>query len=247
MEIKIYLGEMHDRCLALLSELKFDKHHALHFGLVSLYSSLVELVGCILILLNNNGKLGIRPLFRTFLETYVEFHNLAQDPKYGYTIEANDLKEWLKVLRAAIDKNPYLAGIGALPNLTSIIDDSESELQILKKKGYEPISIYDKFRRAEMEDEYRSLYNFMCTDTHSNKRALINRHAEIADGDYNLVVYMNSSDESFLPVMDSAAGLLASATICLHELFGSAAVAEAKLLQENLQGVRSRYGNEVEP
>jgi Family of unknown function (DUF5677) len=243
MEIKIYLGEMHDRCLTLLSGLKFDKHHALHFGLVSLYGSLVELVGCILILLNNNGKLGIRPLFRTFLETYVEFHNLAQDSKYGYIIEANDLKEWLKVLRAARNENPYLAEIGALPNLASIIEDSESELQNLKKKGYEPLSIYDKFRRAEMEAEYRSLYNFMCTDTHSNKRALINRHAEIADGDYNLVVYMNPPDESFLPVLDSSAGLLASATIRLHELLDSGAVAEAKLLHENLQEVRSKYGD----
>ena len=188
MEIKGYLAELHDRCLALLSGLKFDKHHALHFGLVSLYSSLIELVGCILILMDNSGKLGVRPLFRTFLEAYVEFYNLAQDPKYGYFIEANDLKEWLRVLRAARDtKNPDLAKIAALPNLASIIANSERELQDLKKKGCEPLDICAKFKRADMEEEYRSLYNFLCTDTHSNKRALINRHAEISDGDYELV------------------------------------------------------------
>lgn len=244
MEIQEYLGELHDRCLALLSGLKFNKHHALHFTLVSLYSSLVELVGCIFILMNNNGKLGVRPLFRTFLEAYIEFQNLAQDPKYGYFIEANDLKEWLKVLNAARDtKNPYLADISALPNLDSIIADAEKELQDLKRKGYEPLDIYSKFKRANMVEEYRSLYNFLCTETHSNKRALIDRHAEIGADDYELVVYKNPPDENFLPVLDSAAGLLVSATIRLHEVLESSAVAEAKLLYASLQGVRSRYDN----
>ncbi|MFH1077414.1 MAG: DUF5677 domain-containing protein [Pseudomonadota bacterium] len=231
MEIKEYLGELHDRCLELLSGLQFDKHHRLHFGLVSLYSSLLEFVGCILILMNNKGKLGVRPLFRTFLEAYVEFHNLAQDPKYGYFIEANDLKEWLKVLKEARDtQNPYLAEISALPNLDSIIAKDEREFEELKNKGYEPLSIYSKFERAGMVEEYRSLYNFLCTETHSNKRALIDRHAEFGNDDYELVVYKNQSDESFLSVLDYAAGFLVSATIRLHEVLESSEVAEAKLL-----------------
>ena len=241
MEPKAYLGELHDRCSELLSEIKFDKHHILHFCLVSLYSSLIELVGCILILMKNNAKLGIRPLFRTFLETYVEFQNLSQDPKYGYHIDANDLKEWLKVLRAARDtNNPYLVDIGALPNLDSIIKESEQQLQEPKDKGYEPLNIYYKFKRADMEEEFRSLYNFLCTESHSNKRALINRHAEINDSDYDIVLYKNPPDESFLPVLDSAAGLLVSATIRLHEVLDSCEVSKAKLLEEGLKEARSK-------
>ena len=233
---------MHDQCLSLLGGVKFDKHHALHFGLVSLYASLIELVGCILILMNNSGKLGVRPLFRTFLETYVEFHNLAQDPEYGYIIEANDLKEWLRVLSAATDtKNPYLAEIGALPNLTSIVADAEQQFQDLKKKGYKPFSIRDKFKQADMEEEYHSLYNFLCTESHSNKRVLIDRHAEIDDSDYEMVVYRNPPDKKFLPVLDSAAGLLVSATIRFHEVLGSSCVSEAKLLDERLREARSKY------
>ncbi len=79
-----FLGLLHDRCLDLSQQLIFDKSHALHFALMSLYGSLIELVGCMLTLMRNNGKLGVPPLFRTFLETYVEFHNLVRDPKYGY-------------------------------------------------------------------------------------------------------------------------------------------------------------------
>lgn len=242
MEVKAYLGDLHDRCLELLGGVKFDRHHALHFGLVSLYGSLIELVGCILILMNNKGKLGVRPLFRTFVETYVELQNLAQDPKYGYIMEANDLKEWLKVLRAARDtKNPYLEEIGALPNLASVVADTEQQLQNLKKMGYEPLSICAKFKRAEMEEEYRSVYNLLCTESHSNKRALIDRHAEISAGDYELVVYKNPPDDSFLPVLDSAAGLLVSATIGFHEMLGSSKLPAAKLLEEKLKEARSKY------
>jgi hypothetical protein len=241
MEIKDFLGEIHRISLELLKGLKFDKHHALHFGLVSLYSSLIELVGCLIILLNKNGKLGVRPLFRTFLETYVEFKNLAQDPKYGYSIEASDIKEWLKVIKSAQDNNPYLASIAALADLSTKRYELERKLQNLKKKGYEPKSIYDKFKLAGMEMEYRSLYNFMCTETHSNLRALINRHVEINDEDFNVVVYMNPPDESFLPVLDSAAGLLISATIRIHEILRSDAVADAKFLEEGLKEVRTRY------
>jgi hypothetical protein len=242
MKAKAHLLELHDRCLELSSKIKFDKHHKLHFGLMSLYGSLIELVGCILILIDNNGKLGIRPLFRTFLETYVEFLNLAQDPEYGYYIEANDLKEWLKVLRNSRDtKNPYLADIGTMSNLSSVIRDKEEQLKELKKMGYEPIGIQSKFNRAGMEEEYFSLYNFLCTESHSNMRALIDRHAEIGDNDYELVFYKNPPDETFLAALDSAAGLLVSATIYLHEVFGSDNFSEARLLGDKLKEARSIY------
>ncbi|TCV84518.1 MULTISPECIES: DUF5677 domain-containing protein [Methylomonas] len=244
MKAKEHLAELHDRCLELSSNINFDKRHALHFGLMSLYGSIVELVGSILILMNNNGKLGIRSLFRTFLETYVEFQNLAQDPKYGYYIDANDLKEWLKVLRvAAGNKNPYLADIADMPNISSVIRDKEQQLQKLKQSGYEPLDIRSKFKRAGMEEEYFSIYNFLCTESHSNKRALIERHADVGDNDYELVFYKSPPDEDFLDILDSAAGLLVSATIQLHEVFGSDSVSEAKLLGGKLKDARSSYSS----
>ena len=115
-----------------------------------------------LILMRNKAKLGIPSLFRTFLETYVEFHNLVREPKYGYYMDASDLKEWLRVLKAARDtENPYLSTISALPNLPSIIFEKERQLQDLKAHGYNPLTIRQKFKRAEMLEEYLSFYNFL--------------------------------------------------------------------------------------
>ena len=195
-----------------------------------------------LILMRNKAKLGIPSLFRTFLETYVEFHNLVREPKYGYYMDASDLKEWLRVLKAARDtENPYLSTISALPNLPSIIFEKERQLQDLKAHGYNPLTIRQKFKRAEMLEEYLSFYNFLCTESHSNKRALINRHANISDNDYELVFYKNDPDERHLPYTDSVASLLISATINIHEHLESPARGKVNGLRQELEMIRSRY------
>lgn len=242
MDIIIFLGELHDRCLEISEQLRFDKHHKLHFALVSLYGSLIELVGCILILIKNNAKLGVPSLVRTFLETYVEFHNLVRDPKYGYYIEASHLKEWIKLLRVAREgNNPYLAEILTLDDLNSIISDNEKQFNELKKSNYKPLTIFEKFKRANMVEEYQSIYNFLCTESHSNKRALISRHADIMDNDYELVFYKNYPNERYLQYFDSCAGLLVSATIDIHDYLKSPAIDHAKDLHQQLIEVRSRY------
>jgi len=241
MDIPEYLKRLHDDCLRLLPRIKFDKHHPLHFALLSLYLSLIEFVGCILILMDNRGRLGVPSVFRTFLETYIEFHNLVRDPKYGNNIEANDKKEWLRILKAARDtKNPYLSGYTALPNLPEVIAKTEDELLNLKKRGFEPLSIRARFQRADMIEVFDSLYNFLCTEAHSNKRALIDRHAEIDGDDYELVVYKNALDAEYL-YLDSAAGLLVSATVSIHKKMGTDAVEEAASFSRALDAVRAAY------
>lgn len=237
-----YLKRLHDDALRLLPRIKFDKHHALHFALLSLYGSLIELAGCILILMDNRGRLGVPSVFRTFLETYVELHNLVRDANYGYYIDANDAKEWLRVLKAARDgKNPYLTGYAALPNLPEIIAKYEDELANFKTRGFQPLSIRDRFQRADMLDEYESFYNFLCAEAHSNKRALIGRHAEIGAGDYDLVVYKNAPDAEYIEYLDSAAGLLVSATVSIHEQFESDAIEEIGAFRGVLDVVRKAY------
>jgi len=242
MDILEYLKQLHDDCLRLLPRIKFDKHHALHFALLSLYGSLIELVGCILILMDNRGRLGVPSVFRTFLETYVEFHNLVRDPKYGYYIESNDAKEWLRVLKAARDtKNPYLSELTALPNLSEIIAKTEDELLNLKKRGFKPLIIRARFQRADMLEEYESFYNFLCTEAHSNKRSLIDRHAEIDGDNYELIVYKNAPDVEYLQYLDSAAGLLVSATVSIHKKMATDAVEEADSFHRALDAVRAVY------
>jgi hypothetical protein len=241
MDIIEYLEGLHDQCLELSKQLRFDKHHELHFELVSLYGSLIELVGCILILVRNNAKLGVPSLFRTFLETYVEFHNLVRDSKYGYYREASYLKEWLRVLKSAGEKkNSYLAKISALPNISSLIKEKEKQLISLKNSGYTPLTIKQKFERADMIEEYLSMYNFLCTESHSDKRALIDRHAAISNDGYELILYKNHPIEKYFQYLGPAAEKLGSATSDIHNHLGSPALSQINDLRQQLNMIQVR-------
>lgn len=85
------LKSSHDALLEAAKKFIFDKKHAWHRNLVALHGSLIELSSCLITLIENRGATGVPSVFRTLLETYVEFHNLADDKKYGYHMEANYL------------------------------------------------------------------------------------------------------------------------------------------------------------
>lgn len=246
MTILEFLRQLHDDCLRLLTRIDFDRRHALHFALLALYGTLIEVTGCILTLMDNRVRLGVPPIFRTFLETYVDFHNLVRDARYGYYMDAKDASEWLKVLKAAAtDKNPYLAAIAKLPDLPALIEKNRAELAALKEMGFEPLGIRAKFMRADMLEEYESFYNFLCAEAHSGKSALISRHAEIRDGDYQLVVYKNGPDNEYGQYLDSAAGLLVSATQSIHQKFETDAVQEVATFRDQLEAIRAKYESEA--
>ncbi|MBI3894684.1 MAG: hypothetical protein HY313_02015 [Acidobacteria bacterium] len=247
MQTGQFLKELHDKALDHITSLHFDKTHAMHFTLVSLYGSLIELTGCMLTLLENRGKIGIPSLFRTFLETYVEFHNLIQEPTYGYHMEASKVKEWIKIFRAAAEGNPYLAGIASMPNLSEVVEKEERQLKDLESKGYKPLTIYQRFERAGMVEVYRSLYNFVSSDCHSNIRALIERHVDLGDDDFTPVLYKNAPDERFLWLLGPTAELLVSATIDIHEYFKSGVVNEVRLFKDKLADACSSQSSGCEP
>jgi hypothetical protein len=156
------LKKLHDSLLEFSPKLTFDKSHPWHRNLVALYGSLIELSGALLILLNEGGKIGVPSIFRTYLETYVEFNNLLKDKMYGYHMEAQYNEQWLKLLKeASKGTNPYLKSIAELPDLSQKIAEMERELADLKAKGYSPLLVRDRFDRAGMLNEYYSMYNMV--------------------------------------------------------------------------------------
>lgn len=157
-------------------------------------------------------------------------------------MDASDAKEWLRVLKAASDtRNSYLSEIAKLPNLSEIIANTEGELRNLSNRGFNPLSIRDRFERANMIDEYESFYNCLCTETHSNKRALIDRHVELDGVDYKLIVYKNAPEDEYFHYLDCAAGYLASATVSIHEKMETDAIDEAVSFRRTLDIVRASY------
>ena len=92
-----------------------------------------------------------------------------------------------------------------------------------------------------MVREYRSLYNFLSCDSHSNIRALISRHIEPGDNDFKVVFYKDEPIETFLATLDSTAGLLIEASLSVHEVFNSGSLAEIQKMREELNAMRAKH------
>lgn len=242
METLDCLKESHDALLAASQKLVFDKKHAWHRNLISLHGSIIELSSCLITLIEHRGATGVPSVFRTLLETYVELHNLANDKKYGYHMEASYLEQWLKVLKEAKKgTNPYLESIGNSPDLLENIKNNEKELNELKDRGYNPLSVFSSFQKAEMEDIYRSIYNFLSNDAHSNIRALIQRHIEIEDNDITVVYYREEPPENFLSEIDTATSLLIQSGIKTHKALESEVLSEVEALSDRLDTWREKH------
>ncbi|WP_351123396.1 DUF5677 domain-containing protein [Shewanella sp. T24-MNA-CIBAN-0130] len=143
--------------------------------LLAYSSSLLDLADAI-VTLSESGKLsGIPILYRTFSETFVDFHNLSSDRAYGYRLQSNRLKEWIKVLDNLDPK--HLEWLKESAELDDLI---EFKAQLAKEKAdlsdqFKPIKIGNKFDLAGLKDFYDTVYNELCSDSHSNLRSVFSR------------------------------------------------------------------------
>ncbi len=236
------LKRLHDELLPRAKRVVFDKRNSVDFHRIALYGSLVEFAGAIIVAILNNAKIGVPSLFRSMLEANVEFRNLIKDPTYIHFMNASHSAQWLQVLEEAQKAtNPYLASIAKLPDLDAHIAAERKKLSLLQQQGYRPLKIKERFDRAGMAEEYRSMYNFLSSDAHSNIRGLISRHAEISERNFEVVYYRDEPISTFLATIDSASGLLVDASIALHRAYHSPVIAEIEKLQQELVTARAKY------
>jgi hypothetical protein len=241
METLEALKAFHHRLLQLASALRFNKRDSLDLNRVALYGTLLELTGCMIHLIEHKDRTGVPSLFRAFLEAAVELRNLMKDAGYIDHMMASHVDQWLKVLQEAKKgTNPYLASIGASQDLDKQITEHAKQLGEFKARGKKPLKVFERFERANMVDEYRSLYNFLSCDSHSNIRALVSRHIEREDNDFKVVFYKDEPIETFLATLDSTAGLLINASLSVHEKFSSGNLAEVQKMSENLNAMRGK-------
>jgi hypothetical protein len=155
--------------------ISLHKQNLYEHTLLAYSSSLLDLADAI-ITLSVTGKLsGITILYRTFSETFVDFHNLSSDRDYGYRLQSNRLKEWIKVLEHLDPKH-----LEWLKESNELDDLVEFKAQLVKEKAdlsdqFKPIKISAKFDLAGLKDFYETMYNELCSDSHSNLRSVRSR------------------------------------------------------------------------
>ena len=242
MEILDFVKRLHDECIHHSEHIVFDKKHSRHLYLVALYGTLIEMAGSLTTLIEWNQRTGVPTIYRSILEAYVELKNLHENSEYAYHMDASYHCQWIKVFKEAKKKpNPYLKSISVIENLDENLQKSEQELTELKKKGYSPLNVFQRFERAGMVDEYRSLYNFLSNDAHSNIQALVSRHLEIHENDFTVVYYKDNPLGYFLKYLNPVAGFLTDASMRIHGFFKTGSIGEIERLRQELNEIQSHY------
>lgn len=188
------------------AHLNFDRKNKLHLYMVCLYCTIVELSDSLICLAKSGKGVGIPILNRTLLEAYVDLKNLEQNPEYCYNMDASYIQEWLRATKeAGTLENPYLKGMADLEDFDDQIAEWQNELEQLCQDGHQVLKQLEKFRNVGMEKEYRSIYNFLCSESHNNIRSLQGRHIQISEDsdDFKVVAFTkfeNADDDKHLMV-----------------------------------------------
>jgi len=215
------LREMHKLAVREAAHLRFDKRNERDRNLVAVYCSLIELTSGIIVLISQRASACVPIAFRSLLEAFVDFQNLVKDPNYSQHLQAAHISEWLRLQGAATGgENPYLASLADLPELSADQQRNRETLAELASRGYKALSHFERFVRAGMEHEYRSIYNMVCSYSHNNLRALIDRHIEMSGDDFELVLFKREGPSELVMYVDSSLGLLLRASETMHEIYG---------------------------
>lgn len=180
--IENYYQRSLDKLIELAATFTFDGTHPLHANAVSLYGSVIELSSSLIPLVKTEHFSVIPVVLRSILEAYVDLENLCKDPKYGYSLEIKYLAENLKFLKEARNENnAYLEKIAQEPDYEERISEMEAERSRLIKLGYKDLNRFERFSKAGMENEYRTIYNWLCCASHNDYRALRDRHFAVGE------------------------------------------------------------------
>lgn len=221
--------------LELGESLKFDKNHQLHFHVVALYGSAIELVDTLIQIAKNDNKVGIPIIFRSILECTIDLKNLCKDKTYGYRLELDFIRSWKNLLgEARKGDNIYLKQVGEHPAVSQTIKEYKNREVYLAQEGYKRIEIKEKFQLAELEAEYFTIYSSACAHTHNSIQALRERHAEIGENGFRIVYFKEKNLNDIDHYMGMACELLVQSTEVIHKLLGEGSEEKVSELRQRL-------------
>ncbi|MBK5198713.1 MAG: hypothetical protein JJE37_10615 [Methyloceanibacter sp.] len=240
-ELLTFIKKLHDQSIELLRGVTFNAGPQSDRLILGTYASMIEFCGATLILVNGNGYIAVPLVFRSLLETYVNFTNAIADLNYAKHYDASHHKHWIKVLKETDEPNPLLAGIHGHAERANALKRHQDEFAKLKQAGVEPLDIRSRFERAGMKNEYESVYVFESDSVHTSLQALMERHFELKDNRLGLALYKPRSLQDCLGRLDSTAALLLDASQVVHARYKSGREKDVEALGHEFQKLRATY------
>ncbi|WP_049733861.1 DUF5677 domain-containing protein [Rhizobium ecuadorense] len=223
-----------------LTEIKFDKGSPLHRTIVSLYATIIEQTQDAMVLHRSGQHVTLDIILRATLEAFVDIENLCRDDTYLNHMKASFHEQWIKLAQHGVaGGNPFLQGFTNNPEAASLLAQHRVDLDALSLTP--PLNVYERFRRAGMEDIYRSVYNSLCNETHNNIRALTNRHLRVEGDNWELVIFDQPQADSLASTLSSFIGILVRSSSIIHDYFQTGAREAIKALSDEHEAFIRSY------
>ncbi|ATU90625.1 DUF5677 domain-containing protein [Phyllobacterium zundukense] len=214
-----YILDLHAKALELVPALKFDAQQEIQRTLVSLYATILEQSESAAILLKAQKTAGTGAILRSLLEARVDLAALLNNEQHLQGMKASFYKEWIKLLTEGVKgENEYLGGFADNDRAKEKLAEYKQAKEELRLAGFKPLKVEDRFEKAGMGKEYRSIYNLLSNDSHNGIQALNDRHVEALNGTLEVVIY-NPDDPTV--TLDSIAGILLTSSLDTHQYFKS--------------------------
>jgi len=217
-----------------LKTLSFNRKDGQQLYTVCLYTRLVEIASGCKALLEKNSLVGIPIFLRSMYEADIDLTNLVKCRDYSKRMYASFLKEKLRLTKEAASSkpNPFLIAVRASRNPAEDLKETKDELDRFVAEKHGPIDIRSRAELAGKLDEYLSVYNMLCLDTHNNIRSLEEWHLEVVDSDNYHAVAFKQTKADLVHHLSVIPGIVLVQTKALADFLGTDGISFEKYYEE---------------
>ncbi len=217
-----------------LKTLSFNRKDPQQLYSVCLYTRLVEIASGCKALLEKNTLVGIPIFLRSMFEVDIDLANLIKCRDYSKRMYASFLKEKVRLTKEAASSkpNPFLTAVRASRNPAEDLKETQNELDRLAAEKNGPIDIRCRAELAGKLDEYLSVYNMLCLDTHNNVRSLEDWHLEVVSSDDYHAVAFKQTKADLVHHLSAIPGILLDQTKAMADFLGTIGIEFEKYYKE---------------
>ena len=234
MQCEDTLSSVLGLAMHFIKTLNFNRKDPQQLYSVCLYTRLVEIACGCKALLERNSLVGIPIFLRSMFEADIDLTNLISCRDYSKRMYASFLKEKLRLTKEAASSKPnaFLTAVRESRNPAEDLQETQDELDRLAAEEHGPINIRSRAELAGKIDEYLSIYNMLCLDTHNNIRSLEDWHIEADDSDDYRVVAFKQTKADLVHHLSAIPGIVLTQTKAVADFLGTSGIEFEKYYKE---------------
>ncbi|OEY65999.1 hypothetical protein BG841_05695 [Marinobacter sp. X15-166B] len=226
-----------------MGAINFDSNNPQHVLGVSLYCSVVELCPSVLLIVQKGQFIAVPHLVRAMIEANVDLINTLKDADYHNHLCANYIQRMIGIVQRAHNTKdvPFLSAAGGIDEIRKCLGQKRKELADLKRKGFPPLNVGERFDKANQSSEYVSVYSYLSGFSHNDISALEDRHMRTEGDGYKIVLFEELGEKNEVHLLDLVITVLIGSSGRVHEFFGTGKFAEINQYMEESSKLRQAW------